>query len=112
MCQVGPIGMPVGLTMSTALPPTLIVPVMFCACGADVGDVVRVDRRQQAQHHDQQEQAAEEQRDLVAAQPPPGQLPRTDAGREILFAFAAEVGRELVGELGAGTEIVSAEVAM
>ena len=61
--------------MSTALPPILIVPVMFSACGVDVCDVVRVDGRQQAEHHDQQEQAAEEQRDLVAAQPAPGELP-------------------------------------
>ena len=50
-------GCPVGLTMSTFLPPTLTVPVMFSVARPGVRDVVRVDRRQQAQHDDQQEHA-------------------------------------------------------
>ena len=71
-----------------------------------VGDVLRVDRRQQAQDHDQDEQAAEEQRDLVSPQAPPGKFPRPDAGRKLFFAGAAEPG-EIVREFETGAEAFS-----
>ncbi len=59
--------------MYSILPPTLIGPVRFSAFGPDVGDVVRVDRRQQAHDDDQQEEEAEDQRHPVAPQAPPGE---------------------------------------
>ncbi len=69
--------------------------------GADVCDVLRVDRSEQAHHHDQDEQRAEEQRRLVAAQPPGRQPPGAGAGRDLLAGLGAEVGRRLL-EPGGG----------
>ena len=51
--------------------------------GADVGDVRRVERRQQARHHDHQEQDEKGLRHVVAPQPACRQLPGPD-GRRVM----------------------------
>ncbi len=81
MSQVGPIGMPwqAEHVLELAADPDLAGEV--AGVRTDVGDVVRIDRRQQTQDHDQDEDAAEEQRDLVAAQPSPREPVGADSGR-------------------------------